>query len=183
MFNSFRVLGDSAKNETLYGYYLVETEQMRRLREITFQCGACFRTTQDNTIFCQSCLQTTNLSTRQLSNTVLLPLTQSQSRKQAGPELLSKAIKRYTEQQLNLSKGEQRSQLESLIFYPQHRSPEDYHGKRWLVENGVNIKYCRYDADNDIFEITPPLPGIPEFNSALKERLQHFPYEYRVIND
>ena len=181
LYDSCQVLGNSAKNETLYGYYLVETDQMRRLRDITYQCGACFRTTQQNTIFCQSCLQTPNLSTRQLSNTVLLPLTQSHARKNAGPELLNEAIKRYTEKQLNLSKKEQRSQIESLIFEPQHRSPEDYHGKRWLVENGINIKHCRYDAEQDTFEITPPLPGIPEFNSVLRKRLQHFPYEYRII--
>lgn len=182
LFDSFRVLGDAKNSGTLYGHYLIETEQMRRLREITFQCGACFRTTQNNTIFCQSCLQTTNLSTRQLSNTVLLPLTQSQSRMQADPQLLNEAIKRYTEKQLNLSKKEQRSQLEALIFSPQHRSPEDYHGKRWLVENGINITHCRYDADKDTFELRPPLPGIPEFNAVLRQRLQHFPYEYKIIS-
>lgn len=174
--------GDS---NTRRGYYLELPEGARALRENWGQCGYCGARHKTPESFCLKCMGSAYLKESELHLTRVLPIALHHPKRaplteeEAAPVLQAYRAAQASGQRVKAEK--KRAEIESKMESAIASAKLEYHGFKWLLDNGKNTENCIFYSHSGVFCFGWRGDGLSDSVVAdILEWISEFPFAYEI---
>ena len=133
------------------GHYLVQTDEMKNIRNNTLQCGYCGKQYPfGSTCFCMSCLGSEFLTLQDLPLLRLLPISEDKNRSSLSKDEEQYLVPLYTAAQAEIL-AIRLAKRKSELLKDHSLQQKKLDGMLWLLDHGVDIDNIIYYPHRDIF--------------------------------
>lgn len=175
-------------NRLKRGYWLEQTDEMRRVREAVSKCGYCgsaYPTGQQE--FCSECLGSPFLEEKDLPLLRTLPVAREcDKRNELTDDEKAELMPKYIEAQTKRKAAEKEKLIAKLnADYDKAvtTATAERDGMLWLLERDINIENVIFYNHTGKFSFGWRKPIIGDVRKRLEELLKDFPYEYEIKKD